>query len=298
MKLNILTLQVILLMLAVSIAGCNITAKTDDIVEENGEFDFANIEKGTGKIEFRGKSYPLNESFSGKMTSWYPPPLEIFFYDSVIPDNPPNNPNNIRIIISNYLYSTWTSLELPVGTYEDITHELALDNYGIQGYSTLDKMFNTKMVVKKSGNNYEITLTGKTKLYLEDDGQLEDYKMIWKGGIKVNDGNLTKEMCEDMKIFKVFNDEPAIVKKGSFYQLGTADEFYFELVNQDYDFLFSFPGVVPLGDIPEQYREEGLSVYISGNVTNCVIGGGTYHTRTRFIPIFLFELKSIKINNY
>ena len=184
---KILFMIISVLICEMMLTGCSKSELDNNLIED--DFDVANVGKGIGKIEFRGKSYSLNESFSGKMTSWFPPPLGIYFYDSYIPNNPPNNPNNILIIISSYLYSTWPSLELPAGTYENITHELALDNYGIQGLSTLDKMFNTKMVVKKFGNNYEITLTGKTCLYLEGDNQLEDFKMTWKGKIKVIDNN-------------------------------------------------------------------------------------------------------------
>ena len=183
MKKAILTLQTFLIALAISIVGCNkINSEGDNFDTENEE----NIGKGTGKIEFRGKSYPLNESHAGKMTSWSPPPLGISFYDA---DN--DIGNGIIIMISSYLYDTWSSFELPAGTYENITHELALNNYGIQGLSTLDKLFNTKMVVKKSGNNYEITLTGKTWLYLEGDNKYEDFKMTWKGEIKLIDNNET-----------------------------------------------------------------------------------------------------------
>ena len=115
------------------------------------------------------------------------------------------------------------------------------------------------------------------------------------------DDNAIKFPCKDMVILKVFNNEKATVKKGTFsiclYDGLTTDKFYFELVNQDYDFIYNFPGIVPVEEIPEQYRKEGLSVYISGNVTNCVIGGGTSYTGARLAPIFLFELKSIKIRN-
>ena len=126
------------------------------------------------------------------------------------------------------------------------------------------------------------------EIITEEDEDIED--------IEENETNIMEYPCKDMKILKVFNDEPATVKKESFHHFGMADEFYFELVNQDYEFLPVFPGVVPI-EIPEQYMKEGLSVYISGNVTNCVIGGGTAYTRTRFAPIFFFELTSIKIRN-
>jgi len=282
--------------------GCyktNSEEKETDL-EENG-FDFTKIGEGTGIIEFRGKSYTLNESVLNKPTGWpLPPRLGIRFYDS---NNPFNS--NIYITFLEDLYNTWPSLELPAGTYEDINHELTLDNYGIQGYSTSDKMFNTKMVVKKSGDNYEIILTGKTRLYREENSQLEDFRMIWKGKIETPNYEynvMEYYPCTDMEVLKVFNDEPAIVKKVnlSYYHPGLSDEFVFEIINhQNYDFLFpNFPIVFPVEKIPEQYRQDGMAVKISGNVTNCGISGGTYYAQTRLslVPIHLFELKSIKNN--
>ena len=107
--------------------------------------------------------------------------------------------------------------------------------------------------------------------------------------------------CNNMEILKVFNDEPATVKKGKFYGHIT-DVFYFELVNQDYDFLLpNCPFVIPI-DVPKQYQKEGMSVYISGNVTNCMpsirpIKGKDYELNVMYVAIYIFELSSIKIRN-
>ena len=101
--------------------------------------------------------------------------------------------------------------------------------------------------------------------------------------------------CENREIVKILNDEPAIVRKSCFEHLGRVEEFYFELVNQHTEF-FSLAGLIPEKMIPQQYRKEGLSVYISGNVTNCNVLAGCSEPNIKlpFMPVF--ELKSIKNN--
>ena len=96
--------------------------------------------------------------------------------------------------------------------------------------------------------------------------------------------------CEEKETLKAINDEPAIVLKGNFEYIGIKEAFYFELENKQSDLTpFVFTGE----EIPEQYRKDSLSVYISGNVSDRVIGG-IYYTETKYLPILLFELKSIK----
>ena len=102
--------------------------------------------------------------------------------------------------------------------------------------------------------------------------------------------------CENKVILKILNDEPAIVRKSCFDHIGRADAFYFEFVNRHSEF-FSDVGVFSVGEIPQQFKKEGLSVYISGNVTSCIVGGGCSEPNIRLAYIHLFELKSIKINN-
>ena len=100
-------------------------------------------------------------------------------------------------------------------------------------------------------------------------------------------------------ILKVLKDEPAIVRKHCFEHVGRVDTFFFELVNR-YPEFSSDDRVFPAGEIPVQYRKEGLSVKISGNVTSCVIATigclDTQYYRLRPNYLNLFELKSIKIN--
>ena len=102
--------------------------------------------------------------------------------------------------------------------------------------------------------------------------------------------------CENKEILKILNDEPVIVQKHCFEHVGRVDAFYFELVNQHSEF-FSETGVFPVGVIPQEYRKEGLSVYISGNVTSCKVAAGCIEPNIRLAYIHLFELKSIKIKN-
>ena len=108
--------------------------------------------------------------------------------------------------------------------------------------------------------------------------------------------NEKNKLCENMKILKVFKNEPATVQKRCFFlDERQIDAFYFVLENE-YSEFFSHTGVFPVGEISEKYRVEGLPVYISGNVTSCTVGGCST-PNNRLAPFYLFELKSIKIKN-
>ena len=179
MKSKMLIFKTLLFILTISIYSCdknNVSEEPDTIV---------NREKGIGSIEFQGKSYPLNESLSCKMTSWSPPPLGINFYNT----DRKYSDNHIVVAISDNVYSTWSTLELPAGTYENIAVEFSINNYERQGIYNTATMPITKMVVKKSDDDYEITLTGKTWLYLENDDRLHDFRMTWKGKINIIEDN-------------------------------------------------------------------------------------------------------------
>jgi hypothetical protein len=99
---------------------------------------------------------------------------------------------------------------------------------------------------------------------------------------------------EDKIILKVLKDEPVYVRKECFEYVGRVDTFFFELINHHSE--FPQVSILPVDEIPEQFREEGLSVYISGNVTNCIVAGGCIEPYFRLASIYLFELESIKIN--
>ena len=107
--------------------------------------------------------------------------------------------------------------------------------------------------------------------------------------------NFISASCEDKVILKILNNEPAIVRKTCFEHVERVDTFFFELVNRHSEF-FSNAGVFPTGEIPNQFRKEGLSVYISGNVTSCTVLGGCSEPNIKLASIPLLELKSIKLN--
>jgi hypothetical protein len=180
MNVKALIFKVLLFILTISTFSChenNMSEESENMMVKGGE--------GIGRIEFQGKNYPLNESLSSKMTSWSPPPLGINFYNS----DGKYSDNYISIALSVNVYSTWTNLELPAGTYENIAVEFSLNNFEKQGIYNTATIPVTKMVVKKSGDDYDITLTGKTWLYLENDDRLHDFIMTWKGKINVIENN-------------------------------------------------------------------------------------------------------------
>jgi hypothetical protein len=115
-------------------------------------------------------------------------------------------------------------------------------------------------------------------------------------GTIINIENSDYASCEDKKIVKVLKDEPVYIRKHCFEHVGRIDTFYFDLVNSHSEF-FSETGLFPCGEIPEQYRKDGLCVSISGDVTSCVTAGGCIEPNIRLAYIHFFELKSIKINN-
>jgi len=101
--------------------------------------------------------------------------------------------------------------------------------------------------------------------------------------------------CDDgKKIIKVLKNEPAFVRKHCFEHVGRVDAFYFELVKDHSE--FNGTCVFPLGEVPQQYRDEGMSVKISGNVINCSVTSGCIEPHLRLSFMHLFEQKSIEIN--
>jgi hypothetical protein len=106
---------------------------------------------------------------------------------------------------------------------------------------------------------------------------------------------LNQPNCEEKIILKELKDEPAIIRERCFDHVGKVDAFAFELADK-YPELHSL-SVVPFGEIPKEYRKEGLSVYISGSVTSCSVINGCSAPNIRLGAINLFELKSIKLRN-
>ena len=108
--------------------------------------------------------------------------------------------------------------------------------------------------------------------------------------------NLPGVYCDNRIVLKRLEDEPAYIRKNCFDHLERKEGFFFELVNQDFDF-YSLGGLITYEEIPKQYRKGGLSVKISGNVTSCTVGGGCSEPNIKLASIPIFEIKSIKINN-
>ena len=97
--------------------------------------------------------------------------------------------------------------------------------------------------------------------------------------------------CAQKKITKVLENELAtIVYSGVPIQSEGVDSLAFvtELNNQE----TLYPCY---GQVPMEYRKEGLKVRISGNVTNC--GVSRYAPNARLLPAYIFELTSIAFEN-
>ena len=95
--------------------------------------------------------------------------------------------------------------------------------------------------------------------------------------------------------FYYYEGEPVYIRKGCFNHLGGKGAFYMELVKDHSEFFG--PSVFPLEEIPEQYWEDGLSVYISGNVISYRVSGGCSEPNIRLAGTHLFELKLLKNND-
>ena len=137
----------------------------------------------------------------------------------------------------------------------------------------------------KSRNNVLSTLAKKTAIAVLLAGS------FFSCGVK---GENESPLCENMVILKKLREEPAVIQKQCFDHLERDDAFFFVLVNRHEEF-FSLGGVFPIGEIPQEFRKEGLSVTISGNVTSCTVGGGCSEPNIRLAAIPLFELIAIKI---
>lgn len=98
--------------------------------------------------------------------------------------------------------------------------------------------------------------------------------------------------CEDKEIIKELKNELAIVRKDCFEHVGRVDTFYFELTTL-YEGLNNI-SIMPCNVIPKEYRIDGLSVTISGKITNCLVLGGCSEPNIKLASFNIFELISIK----
>jgi len=138
----------------------------------------------------------------------------------------------------------------------------------------------------KSRNNVLSTLAKKTAIAVLLAGS------FFSCGVK---GENESPLCENMVILKKMNGEPAIIRKGCFQHLEREEGFFFELVNRHEEFFAHNGGIFPIGEIPQEFRKEGISVTVSGNVTSCKVAGGCIEPHISLAYIHLFELISIKI---
>jgi hypothetical protein len=109
------------------------------------------------------------------------------------------------------------------------------------------------------------------------------------------------EPCADKQTVKVFDNEPAIVRRNNIFRTeGKELSVHIDAVSID-TFAFEIPnryeGVMPLPivsryRVPEEYRTDGLEVKISGEITNCFVGLSAPYIKS--MPQNIFELTSIK----
>jgi hypothetical protein len=103
--------------------------------------------------------------------------------------------------------------------------------------------------------------------------------------------------CENKEIIMVLDNEPAHIKEITFPATDVFGFFAFELDVQYNGIHGKF--IVPCSKIPDEYHIDGLSVKISGNITNCIHSIDDYLPSTDIAEPFtyeynIFELKSIK----
>jgi hypothetical protein len=163
----------------------------------------------------------------------------------------------------------------------------------------------TEIAERGDGNLFSDIINQEIESYL-----LEDYKLkiFYNEGknyllyepIKKGNGNNTESKQENnttYKILQVLDNEPVIVRKHILTQeemdrYGIVDSFAFELQPQWYMGTSLSMFVIPCIRIPDEYRMEGISVTISGNITDRLAGHS--EPNMRFRPDNIIELKSIK----
>ncbi|MDR1552570.1 MAG: hypothetical protein LBS69_03780 [Prevotellaceae bacterium] len=103
--------------------------------------------------------------------------------------------------------------------------------------------------------------------------------------------------CDNKEIIMVLDDEPVHIKEITFPATDVFGFFVFELDIQYNGVNSKF--IVPCNKIPDKYHIDGLSVKISGNITNCIHRIYDYLPSTDIAEPFtyeynIFELKSIR----
>jgi len=165
--LNLRNVVAVAISLAVSVtfSGCG---------KDNGgnKDEDDSVGKGTGKIELKGKDYPLNESFIATYSQ--NPPLSSLQFQY-------NDDETKKIVIT---MSNVTNSSFPANTY---TNDVILiqmsydDTNAAEDYDDNREML-SEMVVKKDGDNYDIKLSGKVSL-LGTQVEIADITVTYTGKI-------------------------------------------------------------------------------------------------------------------
>jgi hypothetical protein len=109
--------------------------------------------------------------------------------------------------------------------------------------------------------------------------------MFELNSIKINErGECSK--CKDTTISQVLEDAPAYLQRGCYEEI---DSFYIVLTNQQRT-------VYPCNGVPEEFKVEGLRVWVSGNILNCGKWNPCQPSKPniRIAPTPILELKNIK----
>jgi len=110
--------------------------------------------------------------------------------------------------------------------------------------------------------------------------------------IKVNEqGECSRWNTFD--VLTVLYNEPAYLRRGCYQE---SNLFYIVLVNKPYGAYTN--SIYPCGGVPENFRVDGLSVLVSGNVLRDCKGNPCWPSapNIRIAPENIFELTSIKLN--
>jgi hypothetical protein len=105
--------------------------------------------------------------------------------------------------------------------------------------------------------------------------------------------------CDNKEyIINILEDEPAYIRKECFEQFGK-EKFYFAFDTENISdrYFYRYWGLFPCEELPDEYKVDGLPVKISGKVTNCQVLKGCKDPNRILVPIYIFELESIKLNN-
>ena len=109
--------------------------------------------------------------------------------------------------------------------------------------------------------------------------------------IKIEGGYAT---CSDRTIISVLKNEQVYIRKDICIEDPDDEKaFYFETTLK-YLESHGNTSLYPCNRLPEEYRIEGLSIEIGGNITSCTTLHGCSGPTIDFRPTYIFELRTIK----